>query len=837
MSASGAISNLQQALNCAGKCDCCNKLQQQINEINSKLANIKTVDEQAIINKSVNASKAIVPDITKAVVATSLIPVFDDISGIRNIASGALTLAKEALFLIGKLIAEVAAIAATVAAALGAAAGLQAIYGRIDAVESGLDQANNFIGRLLGQITQVKGIATTADNKAVIAQNGVNNLIKNINNLSAENSLTRSLARTALEQSNEGIRKADLAKTFADRAAEIANIGIQRADKANNRLDNVEPFLDLVSDRVLELRTDVNGLTNNQLRLRYDVDQLTGSVKNLEFKIPGIEAKATQALQESSGAKALSEIANGTARTALQQADSAEDIAQIAEIKAQAAILENAKLRTKINQLEQKDVYLEQGITKAQQEAYAALQLGGLGLVTAQNTAQGLSNVIGQVGSIGNTANNADIKASDALNKISTIKNGVVTTPQIENAIAQPIGKVNAEQQKQAEKIRQIEQKISNPGGINTTPVTRSEFEQIKQKLGEADNMNREGNAKLDEILAKLPALPAAVASATAARVPSVPQIKQAVGEVTCESARSGCIAGALQNQSAGLQDNFKQGLRDLEQGLNAGANAVQTALLTRIDTKLGGQIVGGIGGSLGKFYDWAHIDRALNVLTFAATVHNGMMLSRDIASTLTQALANALSVIGIKDKEGNALNISAIVGSTVENAIKGVIGAENYAQLSTQFALANRIYQSTANVLNNFQNVSSTILNGLEVVGSNNAKVGNALKIAGVVQENAYNWMNPQPKFNTITNRLQALQGGASTILQVTQVPLDIISAVTELNQSTTELVNAIQNDDNDNNKGVGSPEPVKLTEDNTLAKSLSAGLNLEEFDLDADE
>ncbi len=42
MSISSIISNLQQAKDCAGKCDCCNKLQQQINTLNQRINNIES---------------------------------------------------------------------------------------------------------------------------------------------------------------------------------------------------------------------------------------------------------------------------------------------------------------------------------------------------------------------------------------------------------------------------------------------------------------------------------------------------------------------------------------------------------------------------------------------------------------------------------------------------------------------------------------------------------------------------------------------------------------------------------------------------------------------------
>ncbi len=349
--------------------------------------------------------------------------------------------------------------------------------------------------------------------------------------------------------------------------------------------------------------------------------------------------------------------------------------------------------------------------------------------------------------------------------------------------------------------------------------------------------MNAEGNRKLDDILGRLPYIPAATAAAVAARVPDVPAIKQAVGEATCESARNGCISGALNNQSNSLKQDFGQKLRDLEQGLNAGANAAQLALLNTINVKLGVQVVGGITGSLGKFYEWAHIDRALNLLTFAATVHNGMMLSNDIAQTLTSALANVLSLIGIKDKDGNALNLSSIIGNTIENAIKGVIGAENYTQLSTNFAKANRIYQASVNVLNSFQNLTSTVLNALEVTVGRIGKIGNALRKSGEVLENAYGWMNPQPKFNRITQTLESLQNGASTIQMVTQAPLDVINAITEQTNASTEFVNAIKDDGTANNITVPEPEPDLLKATEAAIREASAGQDMTEADLEADE
>ncbi len=58
MSTSSTISNLQQALNCAGKCDCCSNLQSQINQLKAEISALKNqnsnVDEYAIAQRVLN---------------------------------------------------------------------------------------------------------------------------------------------------------------------------------------------------------------------------------------------------------------------------------------------------------------------------------------------------------------------------------------------------------------------------------------------------------------------------------------------------------------------------------------------------------------------------------------------------------------------------------------------------------------------------------------------------------------------------------------------------------------------------------------------------------------
>lgn len=260
-------------------------------------------------------------------------------------------------------------------------------------------------------------------------------------------------------------------------------------------------------------------------------------------------------------------------------------------------------------------------------------------------------------------------------------------------------------------------------------------------------------------------------------------------------------------------------------------------AVSTSNASKLGSQVAGGVTGLLSRIANSALLERTLSVLTFAATVHNAAMLSNDIGQTLLGAINNVLSLILPKKEDGSAIDVGQVINSTVENTIKGIIGTENYTEFTTAWAKANRIYQATTNVLNSFQSLTSTVLNALEITAGRVGKIGNALRKSGEVLENAYSWMNPQPKFNRITQSLESLQNGASTIQMVTQAPLDIINATTELTTANTEFIKAIKEDDKPANIATTEPEPDILKAAEAAIKTASAGKDIEESDLEADE
>ncbi|MGB7416725.1 MAG: hypothetical protein WA902_21165, partial [Thermosynechococcaceae cyanobacterium] len=265
-----------------------------------------------------------------------------------------------------------------------------------------------------------------------------------------------------------------------------------------------------------------------------------------------------------------------------------------------------------------------------------------------------------------------------------------------------------------------------------------------------------------------------------------------------------GCNADLFKGQGKTRDENY-QNLQYMQLALEALINE----RLDVIDNKLGPQITDtagnkiGITGRLNQVWNKIqrigksmHLDRVMAALTLWVTLHNALMLSRNLGQTLMEVISNGLGAIGIKDEEGQLIDISAIVGSTIEDLLKGVVGADNYVELTTQFKRANRIYQASANVVNSIQSIGYSILSALEVVGSWIARIGNALRKFGVVTENAYGAMNVSPNFqNKYFTAIEKTEELLEKVDTISGEVLSIQETTTQLTEQTTEIDNALAN------------------------------------------
>lgn len=381
----------------------------------------------------------------------------------------------------------------------------------------------------------------------------------------------------------------------------------------------------------------------------------------------------------------------------------------------------------------------------------------------------------------------------------------------------------------------------------NASPTPESPTETAARKQTEANDAIQK---KIQSDIAGL----TGIATAIAALTPAIQGIPDAIAKsptvqasnkttiqgAVCEIAQpTGCL-GAPIKQAEDAANNNGTKLDQINAalaGLNTAGSAAQLALLDVINNKLGAQLPGGIAGKLTRFAKWAHLDRALNIMNLAASIHNGAMLSNNLAQTLLSVVGNLLSVVGLKDAEGQAFDIGSIINKSIEGLIKSAIGEENYKTLNTTWKRANRIYQATANLLNAVQSIGASILNALEVVGQWNAKVANALKRFAVVGERAYGWFNPNVNFQN--KYFTALENVTNVVSQIDVVASEVLSikeSVGQIVEQKKEIGDSLKETD-DSKQKAELPEAAKLAQKESESKVASAALPLAENDKEADE
>lgn len=228
------------------------------------------------------------------------------------------------------------------------------------------------------------------------------------------------------------------------------------------------------------------------------------------------------------------------------------------------------------------------------------------------------------------------------------------------------------------------------------------------------------------------------------------------------------------------------------------------------------------------KLMKWLHIDRVLNILIFITTVHNAYMLSANLGQTLISALDTVLTVganaLGLKDVDDAPISTGEIITDTFENILKGILGAENLENMKAEWKKYSRIYQAASHIMWAIQSINNSVLGAVELVSSNVAKIGNALKKWGAVSESAFGWMNPQPWMqNKLFTTLESLEEAGGT---VEMVALETMSAQEEIGQLTTQIEDfqkmAAQLDGGE--EGTGSPEAQKVKAQEDAAKSGSS-------------
>ncbi|MEH2014911.1 hypothetical protein [Nostoc sp.] len=380
-------------------------------------------------------------------------------------------------------------------------------------------------------------------------------------------------------------------------------------------------------------------------------------------------------------------------------------------------------------------------------------------------------------------------------------------------------------------------------------PETTNQAETRKQ----ADN-NEATKKAIEQEVKKLTEIGALIAGLTPiiqgipdaiAQSPTVQAAnKKTTKDAVCEVAQpGGCLGNALDDSADKINQNSDKNANNLLDKINVGANTAQLALLELINTKLGNLLPdGGISAFLQNFFDgfnkltqWLHLDRALNILTFVMTVQNVYFLCDSLKVVTLQMISDMLAVVGIKDKDNNPLNLNEILGHEVEELLKSILGEQELSGFKKEWKALNRIYQAATNTLFAIQNMVFSVLQALEIIGSWNASIGNALKKYLVVGQHAFNWMNPNPNFHNnffkflgnALNVVTSLDFVAQSILQGRQAIEDFDKQTDELTKGISDAADgfkppehkataeAATNSANVSKSPTPSPEEVKSIQD----------------------
>ncbi len=227
-----------------------------------------------------------------------------------------------------------------------------------------------------------------------------------------------------------------------------------------------------------------------------------------------------------------------------------------------------------------------------------------------------------------------------------------------------------------------------------------------------------------------------------------------------------------------------------------------------------------------------AHGDKVMAGITTALTVHNAMMLSNNLGQTIAEAGSVTLSAIGIKDEQGNAFDIGAIVKGKMTEILTNILGAEQYAALTVRVAKANRIYQASVNVLDTTRALFDSARSIAELTAENTGKIGNALKESGAVYETAYSdfveKVNPQSaamrKLERFREGLETVEAGVSTISQISSEVVETKDNFEQLKQEKEEWKKEVET-------AIEEKAVVKEAE----KKEAQVSVDIDELDFDA--
>ena len=223
--------------------------------------------------------------------------------------------------------------------------------------------------------------------------------------------------------------------------------------------------------------------------------------------------------------------------------------------------------------------------------------------------------------------------------------------------------------------------------------------------------------------------------------------------------------------------------------------------------------------------------DKIMAGVTMALTIHNAMMLSNNLASTISEALNMSLNALGIRNEEDKEIDIGTAVRNKINEVMSSILGAENYAALTARIAKANRIYQTGINLLDTTYSLFDSARTVAELTAENTGKIGNALRESGAVYEDAYDEflekVNPQ---NASQRKLEKFREGLESVENVFDTVSQISGSVVE----TKENIQQIKEEKNNLVEEINTQIETKKDEKDTAKTQIQVTTDINDNDFD---
>jgi len=170
--------------------------------------------------------------------------------------------------------------------------------------------------------------------------------------------------------------------------------------------------------------------------------------------------------------------------------------------------------------------------------------------------------------------------------------------------------------------------------------------------------------------------------------------------------------------------------------------------------------------------------------------LHNAYMLSSSLTQTLFSAISNVLDVFGIEAEDGSPLDVGSMVSKWTESFFERLFGVSAVAGIKAEWTKLNRIYQAASNVVWSVQSIFDSMRSLTNIAIENTGKIGNALRKAGVVFEDAYsNLVERATARNTWQKKMDDFSQGISGIQNVISNVDSAASEVLSIQDTVKEL------------------------------------------------